>query len=351
MQDGSGEDTAGVPSAEGDQLVENGLGSPLCQGAASGELSSAAQSNCQTSDFVGAPAPTNNYELDVNIDTGTLGLNSGGVLSVIQDVFIAPVWNALVWVVHALVVMLQWCYTLELLGGSTMSSLRSSLREAQASFTDPWLALVLALASVLVLYNGLIRRRVAETLGQALLTIAMMAGGLWMIADPLGTVGAVGQFANEASLGTLGATAQGTTTDAPRTLGEGMRALFAGAIELPWCYLEFGNVRWCSDPAALEPRLRNAALSIVAAGRAELACRPSPTLRPCPSSSEVSVLTVERTTQLVREAATNGALFLAFPANLPERNSVKGESSLLHILCQSEDDTECKGPTAAQAEF
>ena len=346
-----GEDTAGVPSAEGDQLVENGLDSPLCRGGASGELSSAAQSNCQTSGFVGAPAPTNNYELDVNIDTGALGFSSGALLSVIQDVFIAPAWNALVWVVHALVVMLQWCYTLELLGGSTMSGLRSSLRDAQASFTDPWLALVLALASVFAFYNGLIRRRVAETLGQALLTIVMMAGGLWMIADPLGTVGAVGQFANDASLGTLGATTRGTTADAPRTLGDSMRTLFAGTIELPWCYLEFGNVRWCSDPAALEARLRKAALSIVASGKAKLACEPSPAQQSCPSSGESSALTAERTSRLVSEAATNGALFLAFPANLPERNSVKEESSLLHILCQSQNDTKCRGPTAAQAEF
>ena len=69
---------------------------------------------------------------------------------------------------------------------------------------------MLAAASVLALYNGLIRRRVADTLGQALTTIAMMAVGLWVIADPLGTVGAVGQWANQASLGTLGAIAQGT---------------------------------------------------------------------------------------------------------------------------------------------
>ncbi|HXC23722.1 MAG TPA: hypothetical protein VNU28_03980, partial [Solirubrobacteraceae bacterium] len=192
---------------------------------------------------------------------------------------------------------------------------------------------------------------VAETLGQALLTIAMMAGGLWMIADPLGTVGAVGQFANDASLGTLGATAQGTTANAPRTLGDSLRALFAGTIELPWCYLEFGNVRWCSDPAALEPRLRRAALSIVASGQTKLACQTSPAGRPCQSSGETSALTAEHTSQLVREADTNGALFLAFPANLPERNSVKGSSSLLHVLCQSEDDTKCEGSTAAQAEF
>ncbi len=59
------------------------------------------------------------------------------------------------WVVHALVVMLEWCYTLELLDGSTMGGVARSLRQAQASFTAPWLALVLAAASVLALYNGL----------------------------------------------------------------------------------------------------------------------------------------------------------------------------------------------------
>jgi hypothetical protein len=97
-------ENAGVPSAEGDQLVENGLASPLCKGSTSG-LSSAAQSNCQTSGFVGAPAPTNNYAFDVHIDVGTFGLSKGGLLSVIQDVFVEPLWNALVWLVHALVVI------------------------------------------------------------------------------------------------------------------------------------------------------------------------------------------------------------------------------------------------------
>ncbi len=335
-----------MQSLEGDQLVENGLSSPLCETGKALALSSVAQSNCQTSGFVAAPAPTNNYDLDVNIDTGTLGLSNGQLLSVIQDVFVAPIWEGLVWLMHALVVMLQWCYTLELLGGSMTSGLRSSLREAQTSFTQPWLALVLAVASALAFYNGLVRRRVGEALGQALLTIAMMVAGLWLIADPLGTVGAVGQFANQASLGTLGAVAQGSTANAPRTLGDSMRALFVSAIEVPWCYLEFGDVRWCSDPAMLEPRLRKAALSIVASEQAKLSCRPSSSCRSSPKSSMLS-----RASELVGKADTNGALFLAFPANGPERNSSKDESSLLHVLCQSESDSKCKGATATQAEF
>jgi hypothetical protein len=346
------DDSAGVPSGAGDPLVENGLSSPLCKGAMSGGLSSAARGNCQTSSFVGAPAPTGNYAIDVNIDVGPFGLSKGGLMTVIQDVFITPLWNALVWVVHALLVMLEWCYMLELLDGSTMSSVSRSLREAQRSFTEPWLTLVLAAASVLALYNGLVRRRVGETLGQALLTLAMMAAGLWMIADPLGTVGAVGQWANQASLGTLGAVAHGTPANAPRTLADSMRALFAGTIEMPWCYLEFGNVSWCSDPALLDPGLRNAALKLAGAQHEKSGCPPSLTPPSCASSAgSASRLMADHSDELLREADTNGELFLAFPANGPQRNSVKESSSLLHVLCQAEDDTKCSGATAAQAEF
>jgi hypothetical protein len=344
-----GED-AGVPSAAGDQLVENGLASPLCKGSTS-RLSSSAQNDCRTSGFVGASAPTNNYAFDVHIDVGTFGLSRGGLLSVIQDVFIAPVWSALVWIVHALVVMLEWCFTLELLDSSTMGGLARSLRQAQASFTEPWLALVLAVASILVFYNGLVRRRVTETLGQALTTLAMMAVGLWIIADPLGTVGAVGRWTNQASLGTLGAVAQGTPANAPKTLADGMRGIFSGAIEMPWCYLEFGNVHWCSDPALIDPRLRKAALRIAAVQQAKLHCPGGRGQRSCGSKGSMSSAAVEDSDELVREANTNGALFLAFPANEAQRNSVKDKGSLLAVLCQTEDDTKCAGPTAAQAEF
>jgi hypothetical protein len=331
---GQGEETAGLPSAAGDQLVENGLSSPLCSAATRGALSRAAKGNCETSRFVGASNPTNNYELDVHIDTGVLGLSKGSLASVIQDTFVGFGWMAIVWSVHALVVMLEWCYSLELLGSSTMGSVARSLQQAQATFTEPWLALVLAVASMLALYDGLIRRRIAETLGQALLMLAMMALGLWVIADPLGTVGAVEQWANQASLGTVGAIAQGTPSNAPRTLGEGMRAVFSGTIEAPWCYLEFGNVRWCDDPALLEPRLRKAAAVLVATQRPGDPKTANPHLP-----------------ELVRGADTNGKLFLAFPANGPERNSVKDAGSLLHVLCRTEDDTKCTGPAAAEAEF
>ncbi|HEY2632307.1 MAG TPA: hypothetical protein VGI26_08015 [Solirubrobacteraceae bacterium] len=329
-----GEETMGFPAASGDQLVENGMSSPLCAGGVRGVLSRAAQSNCETSGFIGAPAPTNNYALDVHIDTGTFGLSKGALVSVIQDTFIAPLWSLIVWGLHALLVMLEWCYSLELLDGSTVGSFARPLQQAQASFTEPWLALVLAVASGLALYNGLVRRRIAETLGQALLTFAMTVAGLWVIANPLGTVGAVGEWSNQASLGTLGSVSRGTPVGSQRTLADDARAVFAASVETPWCYLEFGNVRWCSDPSLLEPRLRKAAMARLVAHRPD-----APTAQ------------ARRERELVGEADTNGQLFLAFAANGPQRNSVKEATSLLHVICESEDDTKCRGPAAAEAEF
>jgi hypothetical protein len=317
----------------------------------SGGLSSTVQANCQTSDFVAAPAPTKSYEIDVNIDVGPVGLSKGGLLSAIQDAFVIPVWNTIEWVVHGLVVLLEWGYTLNLLSGPTMSGVARALRHAQASFTQPWLALVLAVASMLTIYNGLIRRRVTDTLGHALVTTVMMAAGLWIIADPLGTIGAVGQWADQASLGTLGAVAQGTPSNAPRTLADSMRTLFEGAIEMPWCYLEFGNVRWCSDPALLDPRLRKAGLQIEARQKAMIGCKPRALTQLCAAPGSPAALLVERSDRLMRQAGTNGAIFLAFPANGPERNSVTESGSLFHVLCQASNDTRCTGLTAAQAEF
>ncbi|HWX73879.1 MAG TPA: hypothetical protein VNZ05_01145, partial [Solirubrobacteraceae bacterium] len=55
--------------------------------------------------------------------------------------------------------------------------------------------------------------------------------------------------------------------------------------------------------------------------------------------------------QLLRAARSNGAIFLALPANGPARNSINDESSLLRVMCQGSEATSCHGPMAAQAEF
>jgi hypothetical protein len=346
----------GAPQAEADPLVSNGLGSPLCRMTPDGSpLPAAARHNCETSGFVASAAQTGDFGLDVHIDTGVLGLSSGGLLTAVQDLCVTPLWMALVWAVHALLVMLEWCFTLDLLdSASVQSGLARGLRQMQSAFTVPWLATVLATASVLTAYNGLVRRRVAETLGHALLALAMMAGGFWVMLDPTGTVGALGAWANQASLGTLATTAHGAPNGAARTLAQGMSTLFSVAIEVPWCYLEFGDVGWCRDPARLDPHLRAAALAIAREEAAQVPCASSESApAACPGNGEdgASATQLRDSASLLRSAQTNGAIFLALPANGSARNSINDQSSLLSAICRSETATSCSGTAAAEAEF
>ena len=339
--------SSSAPASGGDPLVENGLGSPLCSAGAS-DLSAASARNCATSGFEAAGAPTGNYALDVHIDTGALGFTAA---TLEQDYLIEPVWMGLVWVVHALVVALEWCFTLNLLDSSTMSAVERALRDTQAAFTRPWLVLALALASLATAYDGLVRRRVAETLGQVAVMLAMMGGGLWVIADPTGTVGALGRWVDEASAGTLGAVLEGTPARAPRTLADSMGGLFAGVVGAPWCYLEFGDVRWCVEPALLDRHLRSAALAIAAGAQAAGGCSAKASEAICEVLEGEQPQARVQSATLLRAARTNGELFLALPANQAARNSINDSDSLLRVLCGSSDATGCRGSTAPEAEF
>jgi len=344
---GAEEDQGAGVEGEADPLVSNGLASPTCKGALDNELSGKSRSHCETSGFVGAPAPTGDYGIDVHIDTGLLGLSAGGLQSTVQDLLISPLWNALVWLVHALVVMLEWCFTVDLLDSPAAGGLARGLRRTQASFTEPWLALVLALAAMFAVYQGLIRRRVADTLGEMLLMAAMMVAGLWTIADPTGSVGALGEWANQASLGTMAVTASGTPRAPGRTLANSLEAIFATAIEGPWCYMEFGSVDWCREPARLQRSLRSAGLSIASQELTRAGCS---SISACAAAGS-SAQALQHSAALLRQAQSNGAIFLALPADGPERNSINDTGSLLRAICQSSEATSCHGPAAAQAEF
>ena len=349
---GTEEDSASGSSQPGaDPLVSNGLGSPLCRGALGAEeLSAARERGCETSGFVGASAPTENFGLDVHIDTGFLGLSSGSVDRAIQDLLVTPAWMAIVWAVHALVVMLEWCFTIDLLDDASVE-LGSSLRAAQTRLTYPWLASVLAIAAIVTAYHGLIRRRVSDALGQALVAGTMMVAGLWVILDPSGTVGALGGWANQASLGTLAVAANGAPARAGRALGDSMAGVFAAAVEVPWCYLEFGDVGWCRNARRRDPRLYAAGLAIARRELAQASCRDEGSLTLCAPAGGAAAKALEHSAELLRSARTNGEIFLALPANGSQRNSINDESSLLRVMCQSSDATSCKGAMAAQAEF
>jgi len=327
------EASASASPSGGDALVDNGLGSPLCGKGTRAELSLAGQSNCGSSDFEAAPAPTGDYAFDVHINTGVA--NAGNYLSEVVQNAAQWGWMLLVAIVHGVIVMLEWCYTVDLLESSAMRAVTKGLSETQATFTRPWLVLALAVAAVLAMYHGIVRRQVTETLGQAMLMGVMMLAGFWVIVNPLGTIGALGAWANRASLGTLGSVIAGTPDAPERTLAESMESVFSGTIGGPWCYLEFGNVRWCEDPVKSTSQLEETAHEIVAKDQATIG---------------------SQSVELLRDAKTNGDLFLALPANGEQRNSINpygpfnNEHGLFNVLCGGSEEP-CHGPTASEAEF
>jgi hypothetical protein len=339
---GARESSASAPPSGGDALVENGLGSPMC--AAASDLPDAARRSCELSRFVAASYPTGNYAFDVNINTGIGAVGNYG--ATIAQNFAGFAWMAFVSIAHALIVMLEWCYSFDLLSIGVLGQVTRGLHSAQLSLTDPWLPFALAVAAILVVYHGLIRRRVAQTLGQALSMLAMMAVGLWLIADPAATIGTLDHWSDEAGLGTLAAVAGGSPQAPRRTFASDMRRLFEASVSLPWCYLEFGDVRWCQ--AAAEPKLRTAALAIARKEQSQSGCRSL-----CGPTAGPKARTLAASAALLRALPSNGALFLALPANEEARNSTKKEWSLLSVLCGGggEPADRCSGPTAGQAEF
>jgi hypothetical protein len=301
---------------------------------------------------VAAVSPTGNYGIDVHIDTGLLNSTSDWFYSGVQDILVTPVWMGLVWTVHALVVMLEWCFTIDLLPSAAAGTLGAGLRGTEANFTQPWLALALAVASILALYQGLVRRRVAQTVGEAALTMAMMAGALWVIGDPTGTLGSLGEWANEAALGTLAVAAQGSPSHPERAFAGNLGDVFTTAIEVPWCYLEFGDVDWCRERDRLDSRLRDAGLKLATAELTQIGCDSSQAFSaPCIAGGSTAAKSIEDSAEMLREAQSNGAIFLAFPPNGPARNSINEEGSLLRAICQSASTTSCQGSAAGEAQF
>ncbi len=243
---------AGGASGLDDPLAANGLSSPECATGAGVALSPAESDDCQASGTVAAPDPIEDYDFAVHIDTSALSVENDAEAA-FQDMVLRPVWNAVVWITQALIVALEWCYSLDLLNHATLGTVGRALQSASSAFTDPWLAAVLAVAGVLAAYHGLVRRRVAASVGDALVILAMIAGGLWLIDDPAGTIGQASVLVDQASIGTLAAVSSGDPGAPDRSFGASLQGVFAAMVSGPWCYMEFGDVSWCEDPGQLDP--------------------------------------------------------------------------------------------------
>ncbi|MEN3282349.1 MAG: hypothetical protein V7607_3489 [Solirubrobacteraceae bacterium] len=331
--------------AGSDPLVGNGLGGAMCRNArlASG-LSASARRNCQTAGTASASAPIGHYGFDVHIDTGALGLSSRTLQAALQTLLLTPLWTLLVWLTHAALSLLEWSFAIDLLDPATMGSVARSLQATRATVTEPWLVVLLALAAIALLYYGIVRRRVADSIGAVAAMTAMIIAGLWIIANPAGTIGEVNRAINQTGLGAVAVVSSGNVESGNGAFGDGLRAVFATAIEGPWCYMEFGDVDWCRNPRRLDASLADTARGL----RRELIddARCDAGSADCSAADES-----RRQATLLADARTNGELFLAFPTNSAHRNAINDVDSLFRALCNNDEDNHCRGEGAPAAQW
>jgi hypothetical protein len=347
---------SGTPPIDENPLAANGFSSPTCTTPSLyAQISPTERTNCEVSGVAVAGAPLSNYGFDTNIEGGLEASVTDDLDSVIEQVVLSPIWIALVWLVHVAVVALEWCYSIDLLAPSTLAAISSALSSAESIFTVPWLGLVFSFAAIAAVWQGIIRRRVIETLGTALLMVAMMGVGLWIVIDPAGTVGAVAQLADEAALGTVAATATGTANTPVAGFDSALGDVFDSAVTGPWCYLEFGDVNWCSEPSQEDQRLRSTAVAVESTYRAAALCNSASSANgKCTQTGGDERRAYAATAIALGAARTNAALFLALPAGGFERNSLASGlpvTTLYDTLCGSTNATDCTASTAPQAEF
>jgi hypothetical protein len=217
-----------------------GATSPTCREA----LDATLRARCEASGSVAQRHPLSSYGLDVNVgfsvtdpsQTFEGALQSAG----------AAVWTGVLYAVRGTLLLLEWTFALDLTA-EAMPGARDALARLHGSvFGDGWLLLAVSVAGLWGIWRGLVQGRATETLAGLAATVALLVGGLVVIARPGETVGWVAGATNDAALAVLGAM---SASGSSRSLGDAMADVFATTVEDPWCALQFGSVAYCRQPA------------------------------------------------------------------------------------------------------
>lgn len=312
------EESYGITGGEGDWMARNGLRSPLCP--------RGQQLACAKSGLIASPAPPGHYSFDIHIDKG---LKGNPIAKNIQDAT-NLIWSSAVSVTAGLFGALEWGFSLDLVA-ETAPTLSPQLSAISRQWTVPIAALALLVGAIWFAVNALGRGALGASTNRVLGGLSIFGLSLIVLANPVGTVGWLNTQAGEIGRAAITSTTYDVNggNSSGSAINGGLEDLWAGVVTEPYALLEFGDVRWGTDPAKLDPDLKAAATKIA---REQSASRQ----------------------RAVRNAKTNADLFLVWPSNKDERNGItegkcEGTDCLLRVLCQTDDDNECEGDNRARA--
>ncbi len=231
--------------------VEQPEGSPssLGEGASPGcedqSLDPTTKRNCERSHSISRPYPLSSYGIDNNVDVGVRNL--ADVLPLSVHWLLGIIWQCLLWLFNSIILMLEWTFSLDLVGDSM-----ASVREALAHFNDEvlgeaWILAGISIAGLWGIWNGLMRLRTTETAIGLATVVLMMVGALLIIHQPAATVGQLSAISNQASVDALSLASSGKVKDGANGFADASQKLFNTMMLEPWCALEFGDVSYCYE--------------------------------------------------------------------------------------------------------
>ncbi|MBI5105912.1 MAG: hypothetical protein HZB46_13200 [Solirubrobacterales bacterium] len=240
--------------AQADPMRSLGGGSPSCRYA----LDERARRRCRSSGSAIRDHPLSSYGIDVRAgfsltDPGETFLGALGSLA-------AGWWTALVYLVQAVLLLLEWTFALDLTNQAMPDARRSLAQLHRQAFGDHWLMLAISIAGLWGIWRGLVQRRTGETLGGLAATLALMVLALVIINRPGDTVGRAAQLTNDAGMSVLAAATTGELSRPRGALTGALADTFDATVRDPWCALEFGSIDYCEARTGDRARPTNADL-------------------------------------------------------------------------------------------
>lgn len=258
-----------APAAPGETTAANEpTGAPDVMSSLAGRSSACAASDlpkwirdaCEGSGSVAHAFPLSHYGLDVaSSDKPLHQLRIGDVIAEAPQTFASYSWMLLVYLLNAVLTLLEWTFGLSLIAdcgdgsgracASTMPQVAEAMQDLHHNVLGtPWMLAALAVAGIWAMWNGLVRLRFSETIGGLALTLVLMTAGLVVIANPGGTVGHLAQLGDRVALGLLNAASTRRAENPTATLSQAQKGLFDALVKRPWCALQFGDVDYCLRP-------------------------------------------------------------------------------------------------------
>lgn len=235
-----------------DPLSALGAGSPGCRRPSGTQ----ARASCTRSGSVAHAYPVSAYGFDVQVGFSVTNLGDS-FLGALQSIA-ALIWMALVYLVKAVLLLLEWAFSLDLLGAA-MTDVRETLdRLHRDVFGETWFIAALSVAALWGTWRGLVQGRTSQTITGLGATVGLMVVGLVIVSNPLGTVGHASKLANDAAVGILAASTGSPVDDPERALSDAVSGIFDQTVRDPWCALQFGSVEYCDQVAKGERTITNA---------------------------------------------------------------------------------------------